>query len=64
MDNKVEEAKTHFEKLVKEQLERIERMKAAGDWTDYKSLKPIIIGLVGGDGITSLTSPWLSQAME
>jgi isocitrate dehydrogenase (NAD+) len=51
MDNRVEEAKTHFEKIVKEQLERVERMKNAGDWTDYSSLKPIIIGLVGGDGI-------------
>jgi len=51
MDNKVEEAKTHFENLVKEQLERVERMKSAGDWTDYSSLEPIIIGLVGGDGI-------------
>ncbi|NVM19791.1 MAG: isocitrate/isopropylmalate dehydrogenase family protein [Candidatus Lokiarchaeota archaeon] len=51
MDNRVEEAKTHFENLVKEQLERVERMKSAGDWTNYSSLKPIIIGLVGGDGI-------------
>jgi len=35
MDNRIEEAKTHFEKLVKEQLERVERMKKAGDWVDY-----------------------------
>ena len=47
----VENAKNHFEVLVKEQLERVERMKKAGDWTDYSSLKPIIIGIVGGDGI-------------
>jgi len=51
MDNRIEEAKTHFEKLVKEQLERVERMKKAGDWVDYTTIKPIIIGLVGGDGI-------------
>jgi len=51
MDNRVEEAKTHFENIVKEQLERVERMKSAGDWMDYSSLKPIVIGLVGGDGI-------------
>lgn len=51
MDKKLEEATAHFEKLVSEQLERVERMKNAGDWTDYSSLKPIIIGLVGGDGI-------------
>lgn len=51
MDDVVEKAKKHFETLVKEQLERVERMKKAGDWTDYSTLKPIIIGIVGGDGI-------------
>ena len=51
MDKRIEDAKNHFEKLVKEQLERIERMKKAGDWVDYATIKPIIIGLVGGDGI-------------
>jgi len=47
----IEKAKKHFEQLVKEQLERVERMKQAGDWIDYSKLKPIIIGIVGGDGI-------------
>jgi len=51
MNEIVENAKKHFEKLVIEQLERVERMKKAGDWTDYSSLKPIIIGFIGGDGI-------------
>ena len=51
MNEKIENAKEHFGKLVEEQLERVERMKKAGDWTDYSALKPIIIGLVGGDGI-------------
>ena len=51
MDKIIENAKNHFEKLVKEQLERVEQMKKAGDWVDYSTIKPIIIGLVGGDGI-------------
>ncbi|MBY8991472.1 MAG: isocitrate/isopropylmalate dehydrogenase family protein [Candidatus Lokiarchaeota archaeon] len=51
MNEKVEKAKDHFAKLVEEQLERVERMKKGADWTDYSKLKPIIIGLVGGDGI-------------
>ncbi|MFX0030455.1 MAG: isocitrate/isopropylmalate family dehydrogenase, partial [Candidatus Hermodarchaeota archaeon] len=51
MTDIVENAVKHFETLVKEQLERVERMKKAADWTDYSKLKPIIIGLVGGDGI-------------
>ncbi len=51
MNEMTEKAKTHFENLVKEQLERVERMKKAEDWIDYSTLKPIIIGIVGGDGI-------------
>ncbi len=51
MNNIIEKAKQHFETLVKEQLERVEYMKNAEDWTDYSTLKPIIIGIIGGDGI-------------
>jgi isocitrate dehydrogenase (NAD+) len=51
MNNIIEKAKQQFETLVKEQLERVEYMKKAEDWTDYSTLKPIIIGIIGGDGI-------------
>ena len=47
----IEKAKEHFGKIVAEQLERIEHMKSAEDWIDYSELKPLIIGVVGGDGI-------------
>jgi len=47
----IENAKNHFGKILQEQLERIERMKAGDEWVDYNKLKPIIIGVVGGDGI-------------
>ena len=47
----IEKAKDHFGKILVEQLERIERMKAGDEWIDYGKLKPIIIGVVGGDGI-------------
>jgi isocitrate dehydrogenase (NAD+) len=47
----LKKAKDHFGQIVTEQLERVERMKAGDDWIDYSSLKPIIIGVVGGDGI-------------
>ena len=50
-DKEIEKAKKHFEKIVFEQLERVKRMKSAEDWMDYFKLKPIIIGVVGGDGI-------------
>lgn len=47
----IENAKEHFGKVLEDQLERVEKMKAAEDWVDYGQLKPIIIGIVGGDGI-------------
>jgi len=47
----IEEAKEHFGKLLEEQLERVECMKKAEDWMDYANLEPIIIGIIGGDGI-------------
>jgi isocitrate dehydrogenase (NAD+) len=47
----IERAKEHFGQLLVEQLERIEAMKRSQEWTDYGTLQPIIIGIVGGDGI-------------
>jgi isocitrate dehydrogenase (NAD+) len=47
----VEKAKEHFGKLVKEQLERVEKLKHAEAWTDFSKKKSIVIGIVGGDGI-------------
>lgn len=41
----------HFEKLVKEQLQRVSKMKEQGDFVKYEELDKIIIGVVGGDGI-------------
>ena len=47
----IERAKEHFDKLLEEQLARVERLKQEEDWLNYTKLKPIIIGIVGGDGI-------------
>jgi isocitrate dehydrogenase (NAD+) len=47
----IEKAKEHFGKIVGEQIDRVEKMKAGEDWLDYSKLKPIVIGVVGGDGI-------------
>jgi isocitrate dehydrogenase (NAD+) len=51
MNNKIEKAKDHFQKVLVEQLDRISKLKDEGDWINYSSLKPIIIGIIGGDGI-------------
>ena len=47
----IEAAKEHFGKIVEQQLERVERLKQGQKWTDFGSIKPIIIGILGGDGI-------------
>ena len=52
MDNTAtEKAKEHFAQIVEEQLKRVEELKKAQDWIDYSQVKPIIIGIIGGDGI-------------
>ncbi len=47
----IEAAKEHFGKMLEEQLERVERLKAEEDWLDYSKVSPIIVGMIGGDGI-------------
>ncbi|MDD5504022.1 MAG: isocitrate/isopropylmalate family dehydrogenase [Candidatus Omnitrophica bacterium] len=47
----VEKAKEKFAAIVREQMERVERMKNPGQRLDYSTLSPIIIGICPGDGI-------------
>jgi isocitrate dehydrogenase (NAD+) len=47
----IKKAKDHFGQIIEEQLIRVEAMKKAADWIDYSKLRPIIVGIIGGDGI-------------
>ena len=47
----IKQALSHFEGIIREQLERVENLKKESDWTDYSKLSPIIIGVCPGDGI-------------
>ncbi len=60
----IERAKAHFATLVEEQLARVEQMKQAQDWIDYSTLKPIIIGVCGGDGIGPIISAEAQRVLE
>ena len=60
----VEAAKAHFGTVLEQQLERVERLKEEGDWVDYSSAKPIIIGMLGGDGIGPTISAETQRIME
>ncbi len=50
-EDKIALALEAYEKLLREQLERNERIKENKDFVDYKTLDKIIIGVCGGDGI-------------
>lgn len=50
-EQNIQNAISKFEALVREQLERSDRIKAQGDFVDFDKLDQIIIGVCGGDGI-------------
>jgi len=50
-DQRIESAKEHFGELLIQQLERIEYLKTEAEWADFSTINPIIIGILGGDGI-------------
>ena len=47
----IAEAQAHFGALLERQVERVNKIKDAGDPIDYTQLNPLIIGVIGGDGI-------------
>lgn len=60
----IEAAKEQFGKLLEKQLKRVEEMKAQGDFVDYKSLKKIVIGVCGGDGIGPAITAQAQRVLE
>ncbi len=53
-----------FEKIVSGQLERIEKLKSQEDFTDYKALDKIVIGVIGGDGIGPAITAQAQRVLE
>ena len=63
-DKLLETAKNHFGNLVAEQLDRVEKMKAAEDWIDYSQVNPLIVGVCWGDGIGPIISQETQRILE
>ncbi|MHA1734680.1 MAG: isocitrate/isopropylmalate family dehydrogenase [Promethearchaeota archaeon] len=63
-DDALRRASEHFVRVLREQLERVERMKAEGDWVDYSKVDPLIIGVVGGDGIGPFITRHAQDVLE
>ena len=57
-------SQNHFARLIEQQLQRVERMKKESEWIDYSTLKPIIIGIVGGDGIGPFIAEESQRVLE
>lgn len=53
-----------FEKIVAQQLARVEKMKNDTDFIDYRSLDKIIIGVIGGDGIGPAITAHAKRILE
>ena len=53
-----------FRKILESQLERVEDMKAQGDFTDYASLDTIRIGVCGGDGIGPIITKEAARVLK
>lgn len=64
MDERIKAAVEQFEKVMTAQLERVERMKNDGDFTDFSKLDKIIIGVCGGDGIGPIISKESARVLE
>ena len=47
----IDRAKEHVGRLLEQQLDRIERIKTGEKVIDYLQIQPIIVGIIGGDGI-------------
>jgi len=60
----IERAKEHFGKLLERQLARVERMKKDEDWVDYSTVKPVIVGILGGDGIGPYIAAEAQRVLE
>jgi isocitrate dehydrogenase (NAD+) len=60
----IESAKAQFGEVLEQQLQRVERLKREGDWTDFASIEPITIGMIGGDGIGPTISDETKRVLE
>ncbi len=53
-----------FSEIVIQQLERVERLKKEKNWLNYQKLRPIIIGVIGGDGIGPSITEQAQRVLE
>jgi isocitrate dehydrogenase (NAD+) len=47
----IAKAQAHFGAILEKQIKRVGAINKAESWIDYTKIKPIVIGIMGGDGI-------------
>ena len=63
-ETQIQTALTKYEALLRSQLERVEKINAAGDAVDYSKLDKITIGICGGDGIGPIITEASAKVLE
>ena len=60
----IEAAKEHFGVVLQQQMERVERLKSAEPPMDFSAVSPIIVGVLGGDGIGPYIAAEAQRVLE
>ena len=63
-EKNIKEASAKFEKILREQLDRVERINAASEPIDFSKLDKVVIGVCGGDGIGPVITKSARHAIE
>ena len=63
-ENQIKSAVEKYEALLRSQLERVEKINAAGDAVDYSKMDKIVIGVCGGDGIGPIITDASKKVLE
>ena len=63
-NSKITSASEHFQKLLQQQLDRIERMERSEEKTNYAELDTIKVGIIGGDGIGPYIAAEAQRVLE
>jgi len=60
----IKKAKEHFGEILEQQAKRLEELKKQEDFIDYSKVHPIIIGVMGGDGIGPFITSEAQRVLE
>jgi len=63
-DKHIDKAIVHFQNVLQDQLARVNGMNAREEQTDYGALDPIIVGIIGGDGIGPFIAAEAQRVLE